>query len=53
MDGFVVGVKEDKFGICGSDMYMLLFNDVKVLKVNCIGEDGFGFKFVMKMFFGG
>lgn len=53
MEGFIVGVKEDKLGICGSDIYILMFNDVKVFKVNCIGEDGFGFKFVMKIFFGG
>ena len=41
MDGFVVGQKEDKLGIRGSDTHTLLFNDVKVPKENRIGEDGF------------
>jgi len=47
MDGFVVGTKEDKLGIRGSDTHTLLFNDVKVPKENRIGEDGFGFKFAL------
>ncbi len=53
MDGFVVGHKEDKLGIRGSDTHTLLFNDVKVPKENRIGEDGFGFKFAMKTLSGG
>ena len=53
MDGFIVGVKEDKLGIRGSDTHTLLFNDVKVPKENRIGEDGFGFKFAMKVLSGG
>jgi alkylation response protein AidB-like acyl-CoA dehydrogenase len=53
MDGFVVGAKEDKMGIRGSDTHTLLFNDVKVPKENRIGEDGFGFKFAMKVLSGG
>ena len=53
MDGFVVGKKEDKLGIRGSDTHTLLFNDVKVPKENRIGEDGFGFKFAMKTLSGG
>ncbi len=53
MDGFVVGAKEDKLGIRGSDTHTLLFNDVKVPKENRIGEDGFGFKFAMKTLSGG
>jgi alkylation response protein AidB-like acyl-CoA dehydrogenase len=53
MDGFVVGAKEDKMGIRGSDTHTLLFNDVKVPKENRIGEDGFGFKFAMKTLSGG
>jgi alkylation response protein AidB-like acyl-CoA dehydrogenase len=53
MDGFVVGQKEDKLGIRGSDTHTLLFNDVKVPKENRIGEDGFGFKFAMKTLSGG
>lgn len=53
MEGFVVGAKEDKLGIRGSDTHTLLFNDVKVPKANRIGEDGFGFKFAMKTLSGG
>lgn len=53
MEGFVVGAKEDKMGIRGSDTHTLLFNDVKVPKANRIGEDGFGFKFAMKTLSGG
>lgn len=53
MPGFVVGAKEDKLGIRGSDTHTLLFNDVKVPKANRIGEDGFGFKFAMKTLGGG
>ncbi len=53
MQGFVVGAKEDKLGIRGSDTHTLLFNDVKVPKENRIGEDGFGFKFAMKTLTGG
>lgn len=53
MEGFVVGQKEDKLGIRGSDTHTLLFNDVQVPKENRIGEDGFGFKFAMKTLSGG
>ena len=53
MEGFIVGAKEDKMGIRGSDTHTLLFNDVKVPKENRIGEDGFGFKFAMKVLAGG
>ena len=53
MDGFIIGAKENKLGIRGSDTHTLLFNDVKVPKANRIGEDGFGFKFAMKTLAGG
>ncbi len=53
MDGFIVGAKENKMGIRGSDTHTLLFNDVKVPKANRVGEDGFGFKFAMKTLSGG
>jgi alkylation response protein AidB-like acyl-CoA dehydrogenase len=53
MDGFVVGNKENKLGIRGSDTHSLMFTDVKVPKENRIGEDGFGFKFAMKTLSGG
>jgi alkylation response protein AidB-like acyl-CoA dehydrogenase len=51
--GVVVGAKENKLGIRGSDTHTILFNDVKVPKENRIGEDGFGFKFAMKTLTGG
>ena len=53
MDGIVVGPKENKLGIRGSDTHSLMFNDVKVPKENRIAEDGFGFKFAMKTLAGG
>tara|TARA_B110000977_G_scaffold65625_1_gene89412 strand:- start:452 stop:1591 length:1140 start_codon:yes stop_codon:yes gene_type:complete len=53
MDGFVVGAKENKMGIRGSDTHSLMFTDVKVPKENRIGEDGFGFKFAMTTLSGG
>ena len=53
MEGFIVGAKEDKMGIRGSDTHTLMFQDVKVPKTNRLGEDGFGFKFAMKTLAGG
>ena len=53
MEGFMVGAKEDKMGIRGSDTHTLMFQDVKVPKENRVGEDGFGFKFAMKTLAGG
>jgi len=53
MEGFVVGPKENKLGIRGSDTHSLMFQDVKVPKENRIGEDGFGFTFAMKVLSGG
>jgi len=53
MPGFVVGPKENKLGIRGSDTHSLMFNDVKVPKENRIGENGFGFTFAMKTLSGG
>ncbi len=52
-DGFSVGKKEDKLGIRGSDTHSLMFSDMKVPKVNRIGEDGFGFSFAMNTLNGG
>ena len=51
--GFVVGNKENKLGIRGSDTHSLMFTDVKVPKENRIGEDGFGFQFAMSVLNGG
>ena len=53
MEGFVVGPKENKLGIRGSDTHSLMFTDVKVPKENRIGEDSFGFKFAMSTLSGG
>ena len=53
MPGFMIGAKEDKLGIRGSDTHTLMFQDVKVPKKNRIGDDGFGFKFAMKTLSGG
>ena len=52
-EGVTVGKKEDKLGIRGSDTHSIMFQDVKVPKENRIGEDGFGFKFAMKVLSGG
>lgn len=52
-EGFQVGKKEEKMGIRGSDTHSIMFTDVKVPKENRIGEDGFGFKFAMKVLAGG
>ncbi len=51
--GVVIGAKEDKLGIRSSDTHTIMYNDVKVPKENRIGEDGFGFKFAMKVLSGG
>jgi alkylation response protein AidB-like acyl-CoA dehydrogenase len=51
--GVVVGAKENKLGIRGSDTHSILFNEVRVPKENRIGEDGFGFKFAMQTLAGG
>src|SRR3954469_24394277 len=53
MPGFVVGKKEDKMGIRGSDTHSLMFTDVKVPKTNRVGDDGFGFNFAMSTLNGG
>lgn len=52
-DGFVIGKKEDKLGIRGSDTHSLMFTDVKVPAENRIGEEGFGFTFAMETLNGG
>ena len=53
MEGFEIGLKENKLGIRGSDTHSLMFNNVRVPKENRIGEDGFGFSFAMKTLGGG
>ena len=51
--GVNIGAKEDKLGIRASDTHTIMYTDVKVPKENRIGEDGFGFKFAMKVPSGG
>jgi len=53
MDGFLVGKKEQKLGIRGSDTHSLMFTDIKIPKENRVGEEGSGFKFAMKTLEGG
>jgi alkylation response protein AidB-like acyl-CoA dehydrogenase len=53
LEGFVIGKKEDKLGIRGSDTHSLMFSDVKVPISNRIGEEGFGFTFAMETLNGG
>ena len=52
-DGISLGPHEDKMGMRSSDTHSVMFTDVKVPKENRIGEDGFGFKFAMKLLEGG
>lgn len=51
--GVTIGAKEDKLGIRASDTHTIMYTDVRVPKENRIGEDGFGFKFAMKVLAGG
>ncbi|MEI7803523.1 MAG: acyl-CoA dehydrogenase family protein [Bacteroidota bacterium] len=53
LKGVVVGGKENKLGIRGSDTHSIMFQDVIVPKENRIGVDGFGFTFAMKTLAGG
>ncbi len=48
-EGVEIGPKEDKMGIRASDTHSIMYTNVKVPKENRIGEDGFGFKFAMKV----
>jgi len=47
--GITLSPHEDKMGLRSSDTHSVMFTDVKVPKANRIGEDGFGFKFAMKL----
>ena len=51
--GFVIGKKEDKMGIRGSDTHSLMFQDVIVPKANRLGAEGSGFNFAMSTLNGG
>jgi len=52
-DGITTGELEEKMGVRASDTCSVMFQDVKVPKENRIGDDGFGFKFAMKILSGG
>ncbi|MBT31301.1 MAG: acyl-CoA dehydrogenase [Thalassobius sp.] len=52
-EGFVVGKKEDKLGIRGSDTHSLGFTDIIVPKENRLGKEGEGFTIAMKTLNGG
>lgn len=52
-EGISLGPHEDKMGMRSSDTHSVMFTDVKVPKEQRIGEDGFGFKFAMKVLEGG
>ena len=52
-EGVVIGKKEDKMGIRGSDTTSIMYNNVRVPKENRIGQDGFGFNFAMSTLNGG
>jgi len=51
--GISLGPHEDKMGMRSSDTHSVMFTDVRVPKEDRIGEDGFGFKFAMKLLEGG
>lgn len=51
--GISVAPHENKMGMRSSDTHSVMFTDVKVPKENRIGDDGFGFKFAMKILEGG
>lgn len=51
--GITLGPHENKMGMRSSDTHSVMFTDVVVPKENRIGDDGFGFKFAMKMLEGG
>ncbi len=51
--GFTVARKEKKMGIRSSDTVSLSFQDCAVPEKNRIGEEGYGFRFAMKVLEGG
>ncbi|MEK7449859.1 MAG: acyl-CoA dehydrogenase [Planctomycetota bacterium] len=53
MPGFRAGKKEDKLGLRGSDTGELIFEDCLVPEENRLGQEGAGFKYIMKTLDGG
>lgn len=53
MKGFSVGKKENKMGLRGSDTATLIFEDMRIPKVNLLGKEGEGFKQFMITLDGG
>ncbi|MTV50753.1 acyl-CoA dehydrogenase [Heliobacillus mobilis] len=51
--GFTFGKKEHKMGIRASNTYELVFENCRIPKENLLGEEGMGFKIVMKTLDGG
>jgi alkylation response protein AidB-like acyl-CoA dehydrogenase len=51
--GITLAPHENKMGMRSSETHSVMFTDVKVPKENRIGEDGFGFRFAMKVLEGG
>ena len=51
--GFTNGKKEDKLGLRGSDTGELIFEDCFVPEESLLGEEGSGFKYIMKTLDGG
>ncbi|MCT8978363.1 acyl-CoA dehydrogenase family protein [Clostridium sp. CX1] len=45
--GFIIGDKEDKMGVRGSDTGELIFDNCKIPKENLLGSEGQGFKIAM------
>jgi len=52
-EGFAIGKKEEKLGICGSSTTELIFQNMKVPKENLLGEVGKGFKIALSTLDGG
>jgi butyryl-CoA dehydrogenase len=48
--GFIVGKKEDKLGIRGSNTCEIILKDVRIPKSNLIGREGDGFRISMEVF---
>ena len=51
--GITLAPHENKMGMRSSETHSVMFTYVKVPKENRIGEDGFGFRFAMKVLEGG